>query len=64
MNLVNIDEVSDNINSEVDQLREAVNYYIECWELVKSAEIRYELELKIKHTKKKIRSLSGDNHEY
>jgi|1_EtaG_2_1085319.scaffolds.fasta_scaffold236866_2 hypothetical protein len=61
MVLVNIDELSADIKWEVEQLQESVNYHIECLRLVKSPEVRYELEIKIKNLKNKIRKTVGDN---
>jgi hypothetical protein len=61
MGLVNIDELSADIKWEVEQLQETVNYHIGCLRLVKSPEVRYELEIKIKNLKNKIRKAVGDN---
>ena len=61
MSLVNIDELSADIKWEVEQLQESVDYHIECLRLVKSPEVRYELEIKIKNLKNKIRKTVGDN---
>lgn len=61
MVLVNIDELSADIKWEVEQLQESVDYHIECLRLVKSPEVRYELEIKIKNLKNKIRKTVGDN---
>ena len=61
MSLVNIDELSADIKWEVEQLQESVDYHIECLKLVKSREAKYELEIKIKNLKNKIRKAVGDN---
>jgi|TARA_Y100000310_G_C20047055_1_gene518791 hypothetical protein len=61
MVLVNIDELSADIKWEVEQLQESVDYHIGCLRLVKSPEVRYELEIKIKNLKNKIRKTVGDN---
>jgi|TARA_R110000823_G_C15548029_1_gene458969 hypothetical protein len=61
MVLVNIDELSYDIKWEVEQLQETVDYHIGCLRLVKSPEVRYELEIKIKNLKNKIRKVVGDN---
>ena len=61
MVLVNIDELSADIKWEVEQLQESMDYHIDCLRLVKSPEVRYELEIKIKNLKNKIRKTVGDN---
>ncbi len=61
MVLVNIDELSVDIKWEVEQLQETIDYHIECLRLVKSREVSYELEIKIKNLKNKIRKVVGYN---
>ena len=53
--------LAERINWEVEQMKEAVDYYVGLWEIVKSPETKYELEVKIRKLKNKIRKMSGEN---
>ena len=53
--------LGERVNWEVEQLKEAVNYYVELWETVKSPETKYELEVKIRKLKNKITKMSSQN---
>lgn len=50
--------LGERVNWEVEQIKEAVNYYVELWETVESPETKYELEVKIRKLKNKIRKMS------
>ena len=53
--------LGERIDWEVEQIKEAVNYYVELWETVKSPETKYEIEVKIRKLKNKARRMSADN---
>ena len=55
------ESLAERINWEVEQMKEAVDYYVELWEIVRSPETKYELEVKIRKLKNKIRKMSVEN---
>ncbi len=55
------ESLAERIDWEVEQMKEAVDYYVELWEIVTSPETKYELETKIRKLKNKIRKMSVEN---